>query len=350
MKCRTRVSAARPDPLDDVLANHAGYGYLEPIAEQDSASNRILSRPQGARQCFVDQKYKRRALDVGLLYVAASRNWDSHRGEVARPNRTRIALELDCTIVSFRAHTADITLECDGDVIREAGRPHSRNPADPPQHVRLHGSDLGQRPCPGRQHSQRQQIRSAEARIDGPKIRERLHEQTGADEQQKGQCDLSADQQRPDSAGLRGGDECPSTLVERVREVQSTQLRERHESEAGRGNNVIATVKASTRQSIATVLNPAMAPGARWAKKSKVVVARRSPAALPATHNSRLSQRNCRIRRPTPAPSAARTATSFARPADRDRSRFARFEHAISSTKTTVRAEPAGIRRPELTK
>ena len=57
-----------------------------------------------------------------------------------------------------------------------------------------------------------------------------------------------------------------------------------------------------------------------------------SPAMAPPPASTRLSTRNCAINRPRPAPSAARTATSRWRTAQRDISKFARLTHAISRT------------------
>ena len=57
-----------------------------------------------------------------------------------------------------------------------------------------------------------------------------------------------------------------------------------------------------------------------------------TPAAPPASDNSRLSARNCRTRRSGPAPSAARVTISCVRAVVRARSRLATFAHAAAST------------------
>ena len=61
-----------------------------------------------------------------------------------------------------------------------------------------------------------------------------------------------------------------------------------------------------------------------------------APATPPTTESKRLSVRSWRMRRTRPAPNAARTASSLARPEARTRRRFARFTQVTTRTSATI--------------
>ena len=108
----------------------------------------------------------------------------------------------------------------------------------------------------------------------------------------------------------------------------------------------IAHVNARTRPSSAT--SPARGSDVPNESTMSPVVqlAARNPTAPPASASTVLSTRSCWMIRPRPAPTAARIASSRARPSTRAKSRFARFAQAISSTHPTA---PSSTSRPHRT-
>ena len=94
----------------------------------------------------------------------------------------------------------------------------------------------------------------------------------------------------------------------------------------------IATVNASTRQSILD-FGESRNAARRRAPRARACTSTRRPARrrAPRPPSTRLSDRNCCTSRRRPAPSAARTATSRARPCARASSRFATLTHATAA-------------------
>ena len=76
--------------------------------------------------------------------------------------------------------------------------------------------------------------------------------------------------------------------------------------------------------------------GIRLFKKKKESLAKTSPRIPPASVSSVFSINSCRIKRPRPAPIAARSAISFLREIPADSNRFAMFPQAINNTNPTA--------------
>ena len=96
------------------------------------------------------------------------------------------------------------------------------------------------------------------------------------------------------------------------------------------------SVKASTRPSIPISAARGSPSGASATNAATPQRASTRPAPADTAASSRLSVINCATIRPRPAPSAARTASSLARPVARAISRFATFAHAINNTRPTA--------------
>ncbi|HSE38622.1 MAG TPA: hypothetical protein VLG74_15070, partial [Blastocatellia bacterium] len=93
-----------------------------------------------------------------------------------------------------------------------------------------------------------------------------------------------------------------------------------------------SNTKPSMRISLARVVNLA----AKLTSSCRPPAASKNPKAPPAIDSSVLSVSSCRIKRPRPAPSAARIAISRSRRINRARVRFATLAQAISKTSPAV--------------
>ena len=100
------------------------------------------------------------------------------------------------------------------------------------------------------------------------------------------------------------------------------------------------TAKSSRTSAIRGALAGAIATSPSTAHQPRT-----RPATPPSTASSRLSVSSCRTRRPLPAPSATRTASSRPRPEALAITRFAMFAQAINRTNATA---PSIASRPGL--
>ena len=97
-----------------------------------------------------------------------------------------------------------------------------------------------------------------------------------------------------------------------------------------------ATAKSSARHSTTTSSIRGSPAGANLTMARTIHHASGAASRPPAAASSRLSANCARARRPTPAPSAARTARSVRRAAPRISSRLATFTLAMSRTSSTA--------------
>ena len=129
--------------------------------------------------------------------------------------------------------------------------------------------------------------------------------------------------------------------------VTRTERRVRDKTRATVAAIKIAT-NPRTSESRATSSSRGISTGLRPAKSPRDAWARSSPAAPPATVTTPASSSICRTMRRRPAPSASRSACSFAREASRTRRSPATFEQTRRSTSPTApqSAKSAGRVRP----
>ena len=137
----------------------------------------------------------------------------------------------------------------------------------------------------------------------------------------------------------------------RGRRCGGAQRRQQAEQQAG--DQASAAVKPSTRQSSARPTKSGLFGVLRNATRPRLsTCASAAPSSGARTASSRLSASSCRTSRQRDAPIASRTAISRSRTLARASSRFARFAHAISSTRPVVASSSqSGVsywrRRPE---
>jgi hypothetical protein len=101
-------------------------------------------------------------------------------------------------------------------------------------------------------------------------------------------------------------------------------------------SSVTPIANATTRGSTPTSGTGSTFGGSVDSSQLTAHVAPSRPSTPPMPESTTLSTRSCRIRRPRPAPSAARTAISLWRSSARASSRFATFALTIRSTHTTA--------------
>ena len=108
-------------------------------------------------------------------------------------------------------------------------------------------------------------------------------------------------------------------------------------------SRAIDVVKSSTRRSMPTSPARGKVSGSAFRAACVPQPASSKPSAPPRIPNKTLSVKSWRIKRAFPAPSAARTANSLARPLARASRRFAIFAQAISNTKPTAQNSTSRI-------
>ena len=110
------------------------------------------------------------------------------------------------------------------------------------------------------------------------------------------------------------------------------------------------SANSSTRQSSPTSSARGRLPGQNATNGRRPIAARAIPSTPPETPSTRLSVRHWRTRRPRPAPSATRMASSRSRETARASMRLAMFTQAISSTRLTAPSSSHSVPRTSSTR
>ena len=174
-----------------------------------------------------------------------------------------------------------------------------------------------------------------EARVDVRQPVERPRQQARRRDERQRQRDLPADQERAQAALARArADARRRALLERGAQARAIAEAGR-ETEQRAGDDGHCERDPGRRRSDPTASLRGRVPGSRTMRSFVAARARPNPTIPPSTVRTRLSTICCCTSRRRPAPSAARRDVSRPRLVARTSSRFARLEHAITSTSTT---------------
>ena len=217
----------------------------------------------------------------------------------------------------------------------ERGAAHARQRPRAFQHLVVERPMLGRRVVAAgarRVDEPDQHVRGIEAEVRRAQVHERLQQQPAAGEQHQRQRDFRRDQRAPEPASGRH-DVAACRILERLHDVAARRVERRHQAEQHAGRDAeqcdeeedgdIEPHFGDARRARRSDRDQAVDGPPRPATR---------PAAPPSSASSRLSVSSWRTRRPLPAPSATRTASSRPRLEALAITRLAMFAQAISST------------------